>query len=1183
MNKTKSRFIDLTPVDNADPDGSYSDALTYAVNNSRIKNIAITGPYGSGKSSIIKTFEKSSSLKILNISLASFQKEGNSDLEMLQIERSILQQMLYGADANKLPYSRFKRIVSPSHPFLVPFVFVVWAITIFYLFGHKSELIDLTFFSPFSFGKLITLGIGALVSIFLASHIYKSSFGVSLKKISLTNAEVETGDQPEKSILNHHLDEIIYFFQETDYRMVVFEDLDRFGNPEIFVKLREINKLINDNSETAGNVKFLYALKDDMFIQKSRVKFFDFIIPVVPIVNASNSLDKMLERLNVLDFSVNIERQFLRDVSLYLDDLRLIHNIINELIIYHDQLQSEHLDITKLLAMIIYKNIYPKDFEELHYGRGLLFEICAAKLIYIEQEKEEMRKKIRGLNKSISAAINEEARTVSELISIYIGKMINRQSGRSVIGIYCNNKVVNLKEIFLYDNFIKLRDEAVLKLAVANTPYQNVVEMSIGCTFKDIEEEINPGETFLSRKLNIENNTETKRNDAKEKIFQIESEISKLHLKKLFELISSNKINFSKLKEKHEFKDEKLIFYLVKDGYLDENYYQYISTFHEGRLTKMDRDYLLTIRNSEKPNPNQIIDTPKEVCINMHPEDFGQMYVLNVTLVDYLLETKGGNASKLKTAMEYISNNFDKSEEFLSSYYSQGHKVSEFVFELSEYWPNFALVSMASINRFQHIANIICFADEKNILTKMNKSNNLTHFLSKNGHLILNSGVQKIKEYGIFKKLNVSFIDLGAIEEGGDLLAYVKFEWLYNITAENIFLILHDDEGFSQKKAETRNYSLINSPENEHLSKFLEKHIIFYVRNVFLTLPNNTEEDETAIKKLINNSEINASLSKEIITKQQNVFKTFDEVPSYLWSHLFDEEKIIICWQNISTYLESEKDIESAREYLTGFLSRTKILETLVQEKISDELEEKIKLNLVRFIVNNDDFEDSNYCRYLKCFSNKFSNFPKNISDKKLECYARERIVGLTDETYEFSKEKTVLITILIANNFEEYILNKGKYEVGDDVRELLMLSEIDNKSKLLICRDIDPTYVRTGSVLSRAISQLLISTDVNLSTIDDAVVKSAIQDCSTIEGAIKLLIKCLDHWNKEFGMKVIAKLPPPYSDISKYGKKPKIENNKLNSDFVAKLKNKKYISSYSSVIGSKIRIYTYKSADHRS
>ena len=109
-----SKYTDLAPVDNADKDGNYCQAIDYAINNDRIKNIALTGPYGSGKSSLIKTFEKNNAYKFLNISLASFkeelisqelhtdknERENAENIRNTLIERSILQQMLYGASLN---------------------------------------------------------------------------------------------------------------------------------------------------------------------------------------------------------------------------------------------------------------------------------------------------------------------------------------------------------------------------------------------------------------------------------------------------------------------------------------------------------------------------------------------------------------------------------------------------------------------------------------------------------------------------------------------------------------------------------------------------------------------------------------------------------------------------------------------------------------------------------------------------------------------------------------------------------------------------------------------------------------------------------------------------------------------------------------------------------------------------
>lgn len=134
----------LSPLNNLDQGEEkesyekYENRLISALNEESVFNIAVTGIYGSGKSSILNTFKKkykeNSQWDFLDISLSSFQinkdtfsddkdsnttDEKNSDMkieeeltpEQIQlIERSILQQFFYAVPQNKIPLSRFKRI-----------------------------------------------------------------------------------------------------------------------------------------------------------------------------------------------------------------------------------------------------------------------------------------------------------------------------------------------------------------------------------------------------------------------------------------------------------------------------------------------------------------------------------------------------------------------------------------------------------------------------------------------------------------------------------------------------------------------------------------------------------------------------------------------------------------------------------------------------------------------------------------------------------------------------------------------------------------------------------------------------------------------------------------------------------------------------------------------------------------
>lgn len=81
-NKQVIKFQDLTPIDDADLTG-YEEALDHVfnINNNKIKNIAITGSYGSGKSSILYTYEKDNpELKFIYISFLHFKECDKKDI-----------------------------------------------------------------------------------------------------------------------------------------------------------------------------------------------------------------------------------------------------------------------------------------------------------------------------------------------------------------------------------------------------------------------------------------------------------------------------------------------------------------------------------------------------------------------------------------------------------------------------------------------------------------------------------------------------------------------------------------------------------------------------------------------------------------------------------------------------------------------------------------------------------------------------------------------------------------------------------------------------------------------------------------------------------------------------------------------------------------------------------------------
>ena len=72
MEKQDINFQKLTPTNDVNMD-IYENAMDYIFKHSDVKNIAISGAYGAGKSSLLESYKKKKkNLKFIHISLAHF-------------------------------------------------------------------------------------------------------------------------------------------------------------------------------------------------------------------------------------------------------------------------------------------------------------------------------------------------------------------------------------------------------------------------------------------------------------------------------------------------------------------------------------------------------------------------------------------------------------------------------------------------------------------------------------------------------------------------------------------------------------------------------------------------------------------------------------------------------------------------------------------------------------------------------------------------------------------------------------------------------------------------------------------------------------------------------------------------------------------------------------------------------
>lgn len=720
--KSTDQYLSLTPITNADKDNAYSDMLKFALSQNKTNNIAVTGPYGSGKSSVLQTFQKQNpQWKYLNISLATFKDQleiegaNNKEIETEAIEKSILQQLFYSVDQKTLPRSRLKRIVTvKNRKILLNTVFILsWILLTLIVFFPKNIYLDklgipLIQETPIKETFPILFLLCCIVGLFTGIKYIEKLKELKLK---FQDTEITLNNEKSESILNKHLDEILYFFERTKFDIIIIEDLDRFENSEIFIRLRELNTLINNSKQVNRPIVFLYAIRDNMFKDKDRSKFFDFIIPIIPVINPTNAYDLIRENyINKESDSQlhdEIEDVFLHQVSLYFDDMRLVTNIFNEFKLYVKKLNNPNLNKNKLLALIIYKNYYPAEFANLHSNKGEIYEIFTIKKKnIITSQLEKIMQEINILEGKIKESELELFKNIKDLRKLYIHEILKKFPQITTISnryysLNSTSYLIKLKVGDLYldhENLISDENFEIIKNAnniqwivelqnnVQHTNIEIKNEQETNFIFKNIEKIVNNTLSYNERETRIKNNETSNREKILERKQNLLNKQNNLKLNTLKELLTMD-ISEEFFESKNH---PSLLQFLIREGYIDEYYPDYISLFIDSVINITERDYAQRVINHINSEFDLALTNVEKILEKyLTPRQFLHTSILNFSLVDFILENHDKFNNHYNNLLKLLSNQDERSIQFIFEYIDRGENSSLFINEIVKSWQAF--------------------------------------------------------------------------------------------------------------------------------------------------------------------------------------------------------------------------------------------------------------------------------------------------------------------------------------------------------------------------------------------------------------------------------------------------------------------------------------------------------------
>lgn len=748
--------------------------------------------------------------------------------------------------------------------------------------------------SSFLFGiSICVFIIGIWVVLFQLILFIKK---ISIKNLTLDKATLEFEEKKNVSIMNRYLDEILYLFQGNKYNVVIFEDIDRFENTHIFTKLRELNLILNQSEEIGRRIVFLYALKDDIFANaEERTKFFDYIVPVIPFVNASNSGDLFRRKITGLRIpEVEVSSSFITDISAFVNDMRVLTNVVNEFDLYRNLLDKK-LNKEKLLAMILYKNLYPTDFSLLHQNKGVVYEAFMSAETLRDEILEDDRTQIDKVDSNLQA-INEEClRNLNELYAVIIGKFITLYPDGGWY-LYCDNKRRGISEFY--------SDENILKILNGQVGFSEDYSRPRFFSKEEIKNVLGNSFDYEKRKKRIQSITDDKIKTLRDKRKALMDDIAAIEKHTLSDIAKSDRDIFEHVGTiKGQEEKYKVLKYLLEKGYIDEEYFFYISIFQEGRLTPSDQEFLLSIKfNAPKEFDYKLQEIPSLIQ-NLSAVDYDHKGILNKDLLEYCLLHEDEYEEECDAILKQMVVH-EQYIDLLYQFMQEGNCVPTFIKRLvhiDNVWKSLDKdINHITKDKDKVISAMFKYADINDIRTVNTSYPFNTYINDNNNYSDLFEDIDQVRARKLLDLLNLNVQSLIDDNNAADTYSYIYENNMYALTLDNVKVIFKHNE-LPVDNLDSAIYTSIEETELNELQDYVHQELPAFVENLMLASSNIHESSDTIVSLM--DEDIQTSDIIKLIKHNDTLWDDCKGISDEnIVRNLFWENKIKMTIENVKHY-----------------------------------------------------------------------------------------------------------------------------------------------------------------------------------------------------------------------------------------------------------------------------------------
>ncbi len=1190
VNNTKDYgYVDLAPTDNAENVSEYLRALEWALNDKNITNIALAGPYGAGKSSIIETFLRiHPSIKYINISLAMFRKndqdavqQGDGDNFEKQLEEGILKQLFYKVHYSKIPQSRYRKLHKVSLGISLMHVIFTGALIIglmFFLAPGKLEELKNAYSNMMSilFGErvlyyVLCTGVMGMVIIAIMTVLFR---WINTKwrsiEINIADKAVIKADEKDEALsLNKNMDEILYFFEETNYTLIVIEDLDRFDTPEVYTKLREINKIINSYDAIQRKIVFIYALKDDIFHSEDRTKLFDFIIPVVPYIDVTNSGEYLKRKLKILKFKgleFDIPNDYITNVAPFISDMRVLNNICNEFIVFKKNIKDsqdlDKLQDVQMLSLIIFKNMYPREFAKLQESEGIIKEAYHDKSSFVKEMSGD-------LEKEIEIAMGEKEKSdglgmldVEDIKLAFIQKLVGDRGVFTKIQV--NNTTYTKSEI-LKDEFSLSQmgtGTATFFYYPSNTSYYNNGQQNKN---KDDIEKLrcSDGITYFEKCDRAIARDKKHRKQIVQNLLDKQKNLYMLRSKTMKALIKE--YGADKVLGENVRKNGLLVF-MLRHGYIDDTYQMYINYFLSGSVTADELNFIINVRNyAGNSDWNYRIIHPRNVIDRLFDYELErQKDCLNFDLADFFYNDNSESKKKSAFTKQLAKNDAD-SRRFIKEYYVRAKNKAEYIRNIAQqkmlFWYDICSDDgLGYQDKVSYLKDIFMYLTVEDIVLQDTAADDehpqysICTFIAESDKIIeqlQDSGAEKVVAVLTQIKVKLRNVDLETVND--IIIKGIFNNELFEISLVMLQNYINFKFGESIADFQTNIYTYILKQKDCLVTDYLERNIYDFVTEVILPTEANTKEDIDTVFRCIKLLEYDQNLSIQLIQKMDIVmedlkewYRTLDasnEEVKPLVDTFLAENKMLATIENLDTYKEKYKFTDELCDFVDANIDELISDENLDDVHVKEILKKNIQNETIEKILQNYEMES---------LGDNLNNYNQNVVQKMID----QRYFKYTRSRYnEIQSSFDRLLPLFIKRYWKEFEQDISNINFELTTINVLFKSNLDDEKKAVILNGVNV------SQMTREVFDFVRDTHVSI-------LKKYVQetwDKLEVKDRPAFMIKYFSVFSISEIENMFAKMPKEYQTLKQMDKRHEVllEKNAINEALCQKLKDASYISSY--------------------